>query len=226
MILHGRINSVTTQWRSLTLIIIILQLLFLDKITILNYAASPSLPCPTHLNQPWPPHGGHTMTVMHIIIGGGPPSPLGVPRDKGWKCSVWGKGLAGPRLGWRALRPPPGRDKTQQGFLHANRHDPWTPHKEHHFRSHGHSVWESKEEPIEPGWGLWVLLRESDHWLDRGKKQEQEREIKDQEREKGDKGKILCFCLGESACCKSSKGFPFSASVPFSYFSPPILSVC
>lgn len=155
--------------------------LLLDKITILSYAPSPPLPCPTHLNQPWPSHGGHTMTVMHIIIGGGPPSPWGSahwPPDKGWKCPVRGRGLAGPTLGWRALRPPPGRDKTQQGFLHANRHDPWTPHKEHHFRSYGHSVWESKEEPMGAGWGLGVPLRESDHWLYRGKKQESRREKK------------------------------------------------
>lgn len=149
------------------------------------------------------------------------------PPDKGWKCPVRGRGLAGPTLGWRALRPPPGRDKTQQGFLHANRHDPWTPHKEHHFRSHGHSVWESKEEPIGAGWGLRVPLRESDHWLYRGEKQESRREKKRPgEKEKGDKGKILCFCLGERTCCKSSKGFSFSARVSFSCFSSPSLSVC
>lgn len=132
--------------------------LLLDKITeILSYAANAPLPCPTHLNQPWPPHGGHTMTVMHIIIGGGPPSPLGVrslTSRQRMKVSRLGRGLTGLRLRWRALRPRPGQDKTQQGFLHTNRHDPWTPHKEHHFRSHGHSVWESKEEPIGAGWRL------------------------------------------------------------------------
>lgn len=164
--------------------------LLLDRITILSYAASPPLHRPTHLNQPWPPHGGHTMTVMHIIIGGGPPSPP----DKGWKCPVRGRGLARPTLGWRALRPPPGRDKTQQGFLHANRHDPWTPHKEHHFRSHGHSVWESKEEPIGAGWGLWVPLRESDYWLYRGKKQESRREEKKTRRERKEiRGRFCVF---------------------------------
>lgn len=55
--------------------------ILLDKITILIYTASPrpppSLVPPTATNHD-PPHGGHTMTVMHIIIGGGPPSPLGV----------------------------------------------------------------------------------------------------------------------------------------------------
>lgn len=51
------------------------------------------------------------------------------------------------------------------------------------------------------------------------------RKKKDQEREKGDKGKILCFCLRERACCKSSKASSFSARVSFSCFSSLSLSV-
>lgn len=62
--------------------------------------------------------------------------------------------------------------------------------------------------------------------LQREETREQEGEKKDQEREKGDKGKILCFCFGERACCRSSKGFSFSARVSFPCFSSPTLSVC
>lgn len=72
-------------------------------ITVLSHKPSPPLPCPTHLNQPWPSHGGHTMTVMHIIIGGGPLSPgdplidlltkdESVPsKGGGWPGQHWGE---------------------------------------------------------------------------------------------------------------------------------------
>lgn len=54
--------------------------------------------------------------------------------------------------------------------------------------------------------------------LQREETTEQEGGKKDQERERGDKGKILCFCFGERACCKSSKGFSIRERVSFSCF--------
>lgn len=141
------------------------------------------------------------------------------PPDKGWKCPVRGRGLAGLKLGWRALRPPPGRDKTQQGFLHANRHDPWTPHKEHHFRSYEHSVWESKEEPIGAGWGLWVPLRESDHWLYRGKKREQEGGKKTRGERKEIRGRFCVFVWGKGLVAKVQRASLLVQASPF----PPFL---
>lgn len=60
--------------------------------------------------------------------------------------------------------------------------------------------------------------------LQREETREQEGEKRPGERERGDKGKILCFCLGERACCKSSKGFSNSERVSFSCFSSSTLN--
>lgn len=126
--------------------------------TVCSYPFCPILPL-THPPQPtMTPLWGSYNDCHAYHYWWRPSFPFGGPLidllTKGWKCPVRWRGLTKLRLGWRTLHPGPGLDKTQQGFLHANRHDPWTPHKEHHFRSHGHSVWESTEEPIRAGSGL------------------------------------------------------------------------
>lgn len=122
--------------------------LLLDKITALSYTPSPppaSLVPPTSTNHDPPMGVIQWLSCISLLVGaplpsGGPLIDLltkdeSVPSEGGgWPGWRWGEETC--VLLQVGIRP-------SRAFFHANRHDPWTPHKEHHFRSCGHSVWES-----------------------------------------------------------------------------------
>lgn len=163
------------------------------------------------------------MTVMHIIIGGGPPSPLGVRSLTSWqrmKVSRSGEG-GWPGRGWGeepcvllrvGIRP-------SRAFFTLIGTTPELLTKSITSGAVSTQCGRARRNQWEQAGGsgcLWER-RTTDFTEDRNKGGGGG----------GDKGKIFfCFCLGERACCRSSKGSSFSARVSFSSFSPPLLSVC